>query len=51
MQHRTPGDRTGSAIGPARRLGVEAIGPYQFHRPTPPSRSVQYGSCSTRVSS
>lgn len=51
MQHRTPGDRPGSAISPTRRLGVEVIGPYQFHRPTPQSRSVQYGRCSTRVSS
>ncbi|MEU9331061.1 hypothetical protein AB0D91_46390 [Streptomyces canus] len=51
MQHRTLDDRTVSAIGPARQLRVDAIGPYRFHRPSPPPRWVQYGSCSKSVSS
>ncbi|MFF0095312.1 hypothetical protein ACFYSF_36020 [Streptomyces canus] len=51
MQRRTLDDRTVSVVGPARQLGVDAIGPYRFHRPGPPSWWVRYGSWSTRVSS
>ncbi|MEU0950534.1 hypothetical protein ABZ379_49160 [Streptomyces canus] len=51
MQHRILSDRTASAIRPARRLGVDAIGPYQYNRPAPPSRLLLHGSCSTGVSS
>lgn len=51
MLYRTLSDQTISATSHARQLGVDAMGAYHFHRPTPPSRLVQYGNCSTRVSS
>ncbi|MFF0087920.1 PQQ-binding-like beta-propeller repeat protein [Streptomyces canus] len=44
-------DRLRDQAPPARRLGVDTIGPCRFHRPIPPSLWVPYESCSTRVSS